>query len=144
MIPSIRTPTLVVIMAALMMTAPARSLAEDPATTNSPTTPSTPATPVAPSKSKAIPFHGKLASADKVAKTILLEGPTQRVIEITSQTRIMKNGKPAILEDATAGDNVSGSYVKTPEGKLSAKTVRFRAGKEPTTQPAPTNPAEAK
>ncbi len=81
---------------------------------------------------------------DKVAKTILLEGPAKRVIEITSQTRIMKNGKPATLEDAVAGDNVAGSYLKSPEGKLSAKTIRFGARKEPTAQPAPANPADSK
>jgi hypothetical protein len=141
MIPSFGKPTLVVITAALILTASARILAEEPAVTNSPSTPSA---PVAPMKSRTIPFHGKLASVDKVAKTILLEGPAKRVIEITSQTRIMKNGKPATLEDAVAGDNVAGSYLKSADGKLSAKMVRFGAKKEPTTEPAPANPTDSK
>ena len=43
------------------------------------------------------PFHGKLAAVDQTAKTIKLGESTY---QITSQTKIMKAGKPATLEDA--------------------------------------------
>src|SRR5262249_52860417 len=125
-------------IAALALAAPLGALAADATSTNSPAAPSAP--PASP-KSRGIPFRGKLASVDKVAKTITLEGPTKRTFEITSQTRIIKNGKPATLDNATVGGSVSGSNVKTPDGKLSARMTRFGANPEPAAQPAPTAPA---
>ena len=73
-------------------------------------------------KSKAGPFHGKLVAVDKGAKTITVG---KRTFLITSETKLKKSGKPATLEDATVGEEVSG-YVKPREdGKLAATTVSF-------------------
>ena len=76
-------------------------------------------------KSKAAhPFHGKLAAIDKVAKTIKVG---ESVYQITSETKITKDGKPATLEDGVVGEPVSG-YVKPAEdGKMPATTVHFGA-----------------
>ena len=68
------------------------------------------------------PFHGKLASVDKVAKTITVG---KRTFQITSETKIKKAGKPATLEDGVVGDAVSGYVKPTNDGKLVATTVSF-------------------
>ena len=73
-------------------------------------------------KEGVIPFRGKLASVDKSAKTITVG---ERTFQITSETRIMKAGKPATLDDAVAGEEVGGQYKKAEDGKLVAGMVRF-------------------
>lgn len=85
------------------------------------------------------PFHGKLVSIDKVAKTIVVG---KRTFQITSETRIKKAGKPATLEDGVVGENVSGYVKPGPDGKLNATTVNF--GPKAAAQPAPksTPPSE--
>ena len=70
---------------------------------------------------KAGPFHGKLVAVDKVAKTITVG---KRTFQITSESKLKKNGKAATLEDAVVGETASG-YVKPSEGKLVATTVNF-------------------
>jgi len=76
-------------------------------------------------KSKAAhPFHGKLAAVDKIAKTIKVG---ESVYQITSATKITKDGKPATLEDGVVGEPVSGYVKPTEDGKMAATTVRFGA-----------------
>lgn len=73
-------------------------------------------------KEGVIPFRGKLASVDKTAKTITVG---ERTFQITSETRLMKAGKPATLDDAVVGEEVGGQYKKAEDGKLMAGMVRF-------------------
>jgi hypothetical protein len=111
--------------------------------TNAPATtaPATNSPPAAPKKSRALPFHGKVEAIDTTAKTISVGKLT---IQITSQTRIMKNGNPATLEDGTVGDIVSGNYKKDAEGKLNALIVRFGVKPKASAPPAAsTNSAPA-
>lgn len=70
------------------------------------------------------PFRGKVASVDKEAKTFTVG---QRVFLVNEDTKIVKNGKPAKLEDAVVGEDVGGVYKleKTADGKLIATSVRF-------------------
>jgi len=76
-------------------------------------------------KSKgAHPFRGKLASVDKVAKTIKVG---ESVYQITSETKITKDGKPAVLEDGVVGEPVTGYVRPTADGKMAARTVHFGA-----------------
>lgn len=75
-----------------------------------------------PASSKVVPFHGKLDAVDKTAMTITVG---KRTFQITSETKIMKDGKPAILDDAAVGDTVGGAYKKADDGKLTATMVRF-------------------
>ena len=75
-------------------------------------------------KKSAHPFRGKLVEVDKVAKTIKLGKSTY---EITSQTKITKDGKPATLEDGVVGEPVSGYAKPTEDGKMAATTVHFGA-----------------
>ena len=75
-----------------------------------------------------LPFRGKLKALDNTAKTITV-GTLN--IQITSETKISKMGKPATLADGAEGDEVGGSYQKNADGKLSAVSLRF--GPKPTT-----------
>jgi hypothetical protein len=77
-------------------------------------------------KRDSLPFHGKIAAVDKIAMTITLEGKeAQRVLQITSETRFTKDGKPATLDDAVVGEQIAGSYKKTDDGKMEALSVRL-------------------
>jgi hypothetical protein len=69
-----------------------------------------------------IPFNGKIAAVDKVAKTIKVG---ERTFQITSETKLMKGGKPATLDNAVVGEVIGGNYQKGADGKLNAKTVRL-------------------
>lgn len=71
-----------------------------------------------------VPFHGKINEIDKAAKTINIGKEKKRTIQITDQTKITKNGKPATLDDANAGDEVGGAY-RNANGKLEASSLRI-------------------
>jgi hypothetical protein len=87
-------------------------------------------------KPAAHPFRGKLAAVDKTAKTIKLGQSTYLV---TSETIILKNGKPATLEDGVVGEEVSGYAKPTADGKMAATKVTF--GLKPDTK-APTKKSD--
>ncbi len=73
-------------------------------------------------KKTAHPFHGNLAAVDKTAKTIKVG---ESVYQITSETRIIKDGKSATLDDGVVGEPVSGYAKPTADGKMAATSVRF-------------------
>jgi len=77
-----------------------------------------------------IPFRGKIAAVDKQAKTIKVG---ERTFQITSDTRIMKAGKPATLEDASVGEDVGGQYRESADKKLNV--VSLRVGPRPDAPP---------
>jgi hypothetical protein len=122
MIKSLRTMTLAGLLAAVVLAVPVHVSAQS---TNKP------AATAPESKAKSIPFHGKLAAVDKTAKTITLDEKTKREFQVTSETRIMKNDKPATLDDATVGEAVRGSYRKGDDGKLSLRSLTIGAKGEP-------------
>lgn len=67
---------------------------------------------------KAVPFRGTVKAVDKLAKTVTLAGKDHdRLLQVTSDTRFTKGGKPAILEDVAEGANVTGAY-KDIDGKM--------------------------
>jgi hypothetical protein len=112
--------TLAGILAAVMMGTAVRVSADD--TTNA---------PAAPAKAKA--FRGTLSAVDATAKTITVDNKTEkgRVFGVTSDTKIIKDGKPATLSDGVVGDPIGGTYTTGADGKMVAKTVRFGAMKKP-------------
>ena len=67
----------------------------------------------------AVPFHGTLT-----AKTDASISIKERVFEVTSETKITKDGKPATLAEGEIGKPVSGQYRKL-EGKLVAKLIHL-------------------
>jgi hypothetical protein len=70
------------------------------------------------------PFHGHLKAVDTSAKTIIVGSLT---LQITSDTKITKDGQPAVLSDGVVGEPVGGAYTKTDDGKLNALIVHFGA-----------------
>jgi hypothetical protein len=75
-------------------------------------------------KKSAHPFRGKLAAVDKAAKTIKVG---ESIYQITSETKITKDGKPSTLENGVVGEPVSGYVKPTDDGKMAATTVTFGA-----------------
>ena len=75
---------------------------------------------------RAIPFRGKIAAVDKSAKTIKVG---ERTFHVTSDTRIVKAGKPATLDDATVGEDVGGAYRESEDKKMNL--VSLRVGERP-------------
>ena len=71
-------------------------------------------------KQTAGPFHGKLAALDKAAKTITIG---KRTFHVSPETKIMKNGKPATLEDGVVNQEASGYFKTGDDGKLVATKV---------------------
>jgi hypothetical protein len=113
------------VLAAIMLGAVAQSYAAD--STNA---------PAAPTKNSR--FRGTLSAVDNTAKTITVDNKTEkgRVFAITSDTKLIKDGKPAMLSDAVVGEPVNGTYTTGDDGKMTAKMVRFGA---PARKPASTN-----
>ena len=65
------------------------------------------------------PFHGTLTAKTDASITL-----KERVFEVTSTTKITKDGKPATLADAQIGEAVGGQFRKDG-GKLIAQSIRF-------------------
>ncbi len=75
---------------------------------------------------RSIPFRGKVASVDASAKTFSIAGKeTTRVIKITDQTKITKQGADATMKDIVADEEVRGSYWKKEDGSLEARSVKL-------------------
>jgi hypothetical protein len=80
-----------------------------------------------PPKTKAagrLQLHGTVSAIDKTAKTIALEeNGKSRTFQVTSATRIHKDGKPATLDEVAVGESARGTYHEK-EGKLELNTLR--------------------
>ena len=80
------------------------------------------AKPAAAPAGRALVFNGKIDSVDKQAKTVKIG---ERVFHVTSTTRIIKDSKPATLEDAKAGDEVAGQYRESDDKMLNLVSIRL-------------------
>jgi hypothetical protein len=90
-------------------------------------------------KARRIPFKGKVASVDKTARTVTLEGKEKsRTFQVTSETRLTKDGKPAVFDDISVGETIGGAYRETAAGKMDAVTVNIGA------KPGSSKPAKKK
>ena len=108
-----------------MLTLCAAAILAVPASSSAQATTNTPAPPVkkrTAAPSVAVSFHGVLTAVDTNAMTLTIE---KRTFNMTSETIVTKNGKPAVLAEGAVGDQVSGTYKKNTEGKLDAVAVRF-------------------
>ena len=129
--------SMLTLCAAAILVVPASSRAQD--TTNAPaatppavpgvTPPVEPAAPQTPpvkkhsaTSSATLPFRGTLTAVDTNAMTLTVG---KRTFNMTSETIVTKDDKPALLADGVAGEPVRGAYKKNAEGKLDAVTVRF-------------------
>jgi hypothetical protein len=114
------------LFAAALVAMPVLSRAQD---SNAPASPNQTA-PAKPKKHSNPPFHGKLSAVDTNAKTLTVGTLT---LQVTPDTKITKDGQPAVLADGVVGEQVRGSYKKTDDGKLNAVTVHFgvKSGEKP-------------
>jgi hypothetical protein len=76
-------------------------------------------------KDGTLPFNGKAVAVDKAAKTVKLSGEKGRVVQITATTRIVKGGMPATLDDLKEGEEVSGGYKTSADGKMEATVLNI-------------------
>jgi hypothetical protein len=117
------------LLATAMVALPATIRAQDTMSTNAPaavdqTFVQTTNAPVIHRKHDVLPFHGKLSAVDTNAMKLTVG---ERTFEITSETKITKDGQPATLADGVVGEMAGGAYKKGADGKLSATSVRFGA-----------------
>jgi hypothetical protein len=97
------------------------------------------ASPESKAKRSTYPYHGELAKADLAKRVIYLSGKTkQRVIIITSRTRIKRGDKSAKLDDAKPGEAVSGTVQKNAQGLEEAITLNLKGAppKKPARRPS--------
>lgn len=104
-----------------------------PATNGVPAKPNTSATAKKAEKSSKedapYPFHGTVASVDKKAMSISLEGKEhQRILTINADSHLDKGGKPATLTDIVAGDYLHGRVEKKNGHEV---VVKATAGPKP-------------
>ena len=81
--------------------------------------------PAKPKKHEGNVFRGTVSAMDAKAMTLTVG---KRTFEVTSETKITKDGQPAILSDIAVGDKVGGAYKKAGD-KLTATTIND--GKKP-------------
>ena len=108
------------LLTAALVALPALSRAEG--ASNSPS--ASDQTPAKPKKHDGLVFRGTVSAIDVKAMTLTVE---TRTFAITSDTKIIKAGKSATLADGVVGEQVSGTYKKTDDGKLAATNVHFGA-----------------
>ena len=74
-----------------------------------------------------VPFHGKLDSVDKTAKSIKIG---DRSFQVLPTTKITRDGtKPGTLDDAKVGEAVAGAYHEADGGNF--QLVSLRLGPKP-------------
>ena len=112
------------LFAAALVAMPAVSRAEG-SSTNAPA--SSDQTPAKPKKHEGLVFRGTVSAIDAKAMTLTVE---TRTFAVTSDTKIIKDGKSATLADGVVGEQVSGAYKKTADGKLNATSIHFGAKAE--------------
>ncbi|MGA2180414.1 MAG: DUF5666 domain-containing protein [Verrucomicrobiota bacterium] len=121
------------LFAAALVAMPAVSRAEG-SSTNAPA--SSDQTPAKPKKHEGLVFRGTVSAIDAKAMTLTVE---TRTFAVTSDTKIIKDGKSATLADGVVGEQVSGTYKKTDDGKLNATSIHFGAKKKETSGTGGTN-----
>jgi hypothetical protein len=116
--------TVLSLFAAALVAMPALSRAEG-TSTNAPA--SSDQTPAKPKKHEGLVFRGTVSAIDAKAMTLTVE---TRTFAVTSDTKIIRDGKSATLADGVVGEQVSGAYKKTSDGKLNATSIHFGAKKK--------------
>jgi hypothetical protein len=114
--------SMLTLCAAAILAVPALSCAQDNANAPAAAGQSPPARKHNAMPSDTLQFHGTLSAVDTNAMTLTVGKST---FDMTSETIITKDGKPAVLADGVAGGQVRGAYKKNEDGKLDAVTVRF-------------------
>jgi hypothetical protein len=119
MIKTINQLTLATILAAAVLYLPLGVSAQ-----SSNAAPTAPAVP--PSKIHVF-RNTKLAAVDKANKTVTLANSSKPTLEMTPETKIIKgkDRRLATFDDATEGEEASGSYIKEANGTLVLRTLHL-------------------
>lgn len=84
------------------------------------------ALPISSARMRTTPYRGMIDSVDNAAKTFTIAGKqNSRALRITDKTLITKAGQPATMKDVVANEEVRGSYYKSSDGSMEAKTVKL-------------------
>jgi hypothetical protein len=121
------------LFAAVFVAAPALSHAQDTST-------NVPAAST-PKHRHGAPFHGTVSMLDTNAMTLTVGKLT---VQVTSETKITKDGEPATLADGVVGEMASGYYKKDADGKLNATTIHFGSKKKGTSDAGSTTNSVSK
>ncbi|MCX6891082.1 MAG: hypothetical protein NTX51_06115 [Verrucomicrobia bacterium] len=73
-------------------------------------------------KQPKLPYKGTLTAVDRAAKTMTIG---KRTFQITPETKLLREGKPATMEDGVKGEYISLSYQKIADGKFLACNVYY-------------------
>ena len=110
-----------------MLGAPSKSSPSPSASPRPVTTKASPtASPAGSAAAKLHPitFHGMIVSTDEKAKTFTIAGKEKsRSLNITEKTVVTKAGRPAMIKEIVANEEVRGTYYKQPDGTMEARTV---------------------
>ena len=75
---------------------------------------------------KALPFHGTIATVDRAARSFTIAGKEKsRIFKVTETTVITKGGAPATFADLASNEEVRGNYVKAADGSMEVKAVKL-------------------
>lgn len=109
------------LLAAVLAAGPTQSFAQDKEKKSDKAPAEKKEAPAGEKKKGQPPLNGKIAAVDKNAKTVTIGKTT---IQITSETRIEKGGKPATLDDVAVGEQATARIRKTDDGKNTALGLR--------------------
>ena len=84
-----------------------------------------------PKKTSGLPFRGKISAIDLQTKKVSLAGKQVRTYQVTTETKIKKDGEPATLDDAKVGDSVGGYAVREDEGAPRVVTLNITTNEPP-------------
>ncbi|HAB16665.1 MAG TPA: hypothetical protein PLX89_22690 [Verrucomicrobiota bacterium] len=99
---------------------------------------------IAKKSNRPVPFRGKVAAVDSQQMTITLSGPKQRVFVLTTDSKVEKDGKPAVFADIALGDEARGLYQNEDGGKLVVVKASFGPKPDKATKEAKTSAQAAK
>jgi hypothetical protein len=74
-------------------------------------------------------IHGRIESIDRTNMTLTIKDTGRKeplTVFITSQTRLFKDGEPAITSDLAVGEKIHGSARKDAAGELDALRIYAR------------------
>ena len=111
------------LLATAMVVVPVVAQAQDSNTNASSNQPATPKQ----KKHNAIPFRGKVEAVDTNAMTLKVGN---RTFQVSSETKIFREGHAATLSEGVVGEPVRGTYKKSEGGRLDALSVYFGAKNE--------------
>jgi len=77
-------------------------------------------------KARGLPFRGKISAVDTKAQTVSLAGKKTRTFQITTATRISKDGKTIPLEEVLTGESVGGYAMNNGESLPQVVTLNIR------------------